>query len=94
MPYIQLPRSLFAAGGFFVPPSNLFSSPWSAQLSLALSKKIGLLAILVRIASVVMWSRGTGVAVRLEMGVSMSAKGSKHKDYEVRIKLEYSDSRF
>lgn len=41
-----------------------------------------------------MWSRGTGVAVRFEMGVSMSAKGSKHKDYEVRIKLEYSDSRF
>lgn len=34
------------------------------------------------------------MAVRLEMGVSMSAKGSKHKDYEVRIKLEYSDSRF
>ena len=59
---MQLPHRLCAAqasGGFAPPPSNLFSSPWAAQLSLAPSQEIALLAILVKIARGVMWSRGT-----------------------------------
>ena len=66
MSYTHLPHSLCAAEAckgfcFFCSPSNLISSPSSAQLSVAMSQEMGLLAILLEIEREVMWSRGTGV---------------------------------
>lgn len=69
MSYTHLPHSLCAAeackGFFFCSPSNLISSPSSAQLSVAMFQEMGLLAILLGIERGVMWSRGTGVGGKI-----------------------------